>query len=383
MLILHIDIEGGFGGSSRSLAKLVGGLQNILPNYNSVVLCKANGPIEILYEKMGVQCEVFPHMFSRIPLPKYNFRNLLTAIPQLFSIIRLHKKIVSINPDVVHFNYAGLLFNGLLLKLSGYKGIIIIHSRVVWPDNFFGNVFNYLLTYATDKVVAIAEPVRQSHVHNGLPDNKVAIIHNPSNVAAAHSVNHDWQKPCTISYFGTIGNLKGPRRLIELADKLQELEFPYVINVFGAAPRRKSLTKKLDDELNSIIERQNSSDELYRFIYHGHVNDPEEQIAKSDFIVRPSLSNDPWGRDVIETMALGRVIVATGEFDGFVKNKQNGFLVGEWDVDTVAKVIIDTWKNPENYAHICKNAFDFAVVEFHPLTAAKKFVAILGALGVK
>ena len=75
MLILHIDIEGGFGGSSRSLAKLVGGLQNILPNYNSVVLCKANGPIEILYENMGVQCEVFPHMFSRIPLPKYNFRN--------------------------------------------------------------------------------------------------------------------------------------------------------------------------------------------------------------------------------------------------------------------------------------------------------------------
>lgn len=383
MLILHIDVEGGFGGSSRSLVKLVGGLQKILPNYDSLVLCKANGPIELMYQKIGVRCEVFPYMLSRIPLPKYNFRNLFTAIPQLFSIIRLHKKIVSINPDAVHFNYAGLLFNGLLLKLCGFKGVIIIHSRVVWPDNFLANVFNYLLRYAADKVVAIAEPVRQSHVCNGLPNDKVAIIHNPSNLATVHTENHDLQRNCNVSYFGTIGNLKGPRRLIELADRLRELEFPYVINVFGIAPRRKSLTKKLDDELNSIIERQNSSDELYKFVYHGHISDPEEQIAKSDFIVRPSLSNDPWGRDVIEAMCMGRVIVATGEFDGFIKNKQNGFLVGEWDVDKVAKVIINTWEDPENYVQICKNAFDFAVVEFHPSIAAKKFATILTASGAK
>ena len=80
MRILHIDIEGGFGGSSRSLAMYVIGIQRLkAKNYSSHVLCKTAGPIQLIYDKLDVRCEVFPHMLSRIPLAKYNFRNCLTA----------------------------------------------------------------------------------------------------------------------------------------------------------------------------------------------------------------------------------------------------------------------------------------------------------------
>ena len=182
MKILHIDIEGGFGGSSRSLAKLVFGLKNSQSDIESIVLCKASGPIQNEYLASGVQCEIFEHMYSRIPLPKYNFRNLLTSVTRLFNLIRLHRKITEIKPDVVHFNYAGLMFNGLLLKLTGFSGKIIIHSRVLWPQNIFARLFTFILTHSADYVVAIAEPVRDAHVANGLDHSLLRIIHNPSSV---------------------------------------------------------------------------------------------------------------------------------------------------------------------------------------------------------
>ena len=110
------------------------------------------------------------------------------------------------------------------------------------------------------------------------------------------------------------------------------------------------------------------------------IADPEPLIVVSDFIVRPSRDNDPWGRDVIETISHGKVIIAKGYFDGFVKRDANGFIVGEWDVNHVEDIIIDTWSDPDRYAKICQNAINFAKTEFAPETAASKFTATLADL---
>ena len=183
-------------------------------------------------------------MLSRIPLAKYNFRNCLTAVPELFDVFRLHHKIVSCKPDIVHLNYAGLMFNGILLKLSGFNGHIITHSRVIWPQNAFARLFTHLLLRSSDHVIAIAAPVRQAHIANGFPPDKISVIHNPS-ISSCASNNSDKldQSVCRISYFGTIGNLKGPERLIELADVLEKREFPFDMKIYGAPPRRRSYTK--------------------------------------------------------------------------------------------------------------------------------------------
>jgi hypothetical protein len=268
MKILHIDIEGGFGGSSRSLAKLVFGLKNSQSDIESIVLCKASGPIQDEYLANGVQCEVFEHMYSRIPLPKYNFRNLLTSVSELSNLVRLHRKISEIKPDVVHFNYAGLMLNGLLLKLTGFRGKIIIHSRVLWPQNIFARLFTLILKHSTDHVVAIAEPVRDAHVANGLNQSLLRVIYNPSSsfiLIENSSLSIPINERCAISYFGTIGNYKGPSRLIELADYLKAKKFRHAIHVFGNAPRRSSFTKDLNIELLKIQERQNLSEEFYEF----------------------------------------------------------------------------------------------------------------------
>lgn len=377
--ILHIDIEGGFGGSSRSLAMYVRGLREVNKGrFTSHVLCKSPGPIQNIYEEIDVHCEVFPFMFTRIPLPKYNIRNLLSSIPKLIDIWRLHKKIGDIQPDIIHLNYAGLMFNGRLLKLFGYQGRIITHSRVIWPKNIFARLFSLYLYKSTDHLIAIAEPVRQAHLLNGFPSKNISVIHNPSVSLSTPKFSQKQNKAiCCIGYFGTVGNLKGPERLIELADILEARQFYFDIKIFGAAPRRRSLTKKLDTELSAIVQREKESKEKYQFSYQGHVPDPEAQIIASDFVVRPSKENDPWGRDVIETMSHGKIIIATGHFDGFINNQINGFLVGEWDAENVADIITKVWADRQYYGRVCKNAYDFAKLEFAPKNAASKFVSII------
>ena len=134
----------GYGGSSSLEASI--GLKKFTTEIESIVICKASGPIQTEYLANGVQCEVFEHMFNRT-LPKYNFRNLLTSIKDLHSLFRLHRKICEIEPDVVHFNYAGLMFNGLLLKLTGFQGKIIIHSRFCGLKIFCETIYFFIKSF--------------------------------------------------------------------------------------------------------------------------------------------------------------------------------------------------------------------------------------------
>jgi len=59
-----------------------------------------------------------------------------------------------------------------------------------------------------------------------------------------------------------------------------------------------------------------------------------------DIMVRPALSADPWGRDIIEAMALGKPVIATGNSEFFIKNNENGFLVPPSDPLTMSEKII-------------------------------------------
>ena len=50
--ILYIDIEGGYGGSSRSLFNMVSNLNNKL--FEPVVICKKKGPTTEKLTKMNI-----------------------------------------------------------------------------------------------------------------------------------------------------------------------------------------------------------------------------------------------------------------------------------------------------------------------------------------
>ena len=62
-------------------------------------------------------------------------------------------------------------------------------------------------------------------------------------------------------------------------------------------------------------------------------------LKDMDIVVRPSLTGDPWGRDIIEAMALGKPIIATGSSDFFVENGITGYLTPVEDYESMANRI--------------------------------------------
>ena len=55
--ILYIDIEGGFGGSSRSLLNMILGLNKDI--FEPVVICKKNGPTHKKLNSLGFKLELW------------------------------------------------------------------------------------------------------------------------------------------------------------------------------------------------------------------------------------------------------------------------------------------------------------------------------------
>jgi hypothetical protein len=160
--VLHVDIEGGFGGSSRSLRELVIALISEVPNQR--VLLKTKGPSFEIYEKHAVSVEVFPKVFSWIPLKQHNTRNLISGLSKLHDLIAFCRHLLRQNVNVIHFNHDGLLFAAAVVKLMKPKQKIIIHSRYEWPKNLFSKIFAKFLNFGSDKIIAISKAVQSSLV---------------------------------------------------------------------------------------------------------------------------------------------------------------------------------------------------------------------------
>lgn len=92
----------------------------------------------------------------------------------------------------------------------------------------------------------------------------------------------------------------------------------------------KKILKKLlhiEDYLGEIFDKikELKKDKYLKLIPYTY--DIYPIIKDSDIIVRPSLSLDPWGRDIIEGMAFGKPIIATGSSSFYIIPGETGFLV--------------------------------------------------------
>ena len=79
--ILHLDTEGGWGGSSISLFNIVSNLDKKI--FKSHVICRKEGPIINKYKKIKILVERNFNLYSFSPKPHTNNLKLfITTLPQ-------------------------------------------------------------------------------------------------------------------------------------------------------------------------------------------------------------------------------------------------------------------------------------------------------------
>jgi len=345
---LHIDIEGGWGGSSRSLFELA---SKFHPNQiQPIIAHKQKGPIIKRYKKIGIQTHHLPEIFSYSPkLRVKNFKNFVASIPQMLRLPKITKKIINMvrlyKIQIIHLNYEGLFIMAKLLK-EKLDIPIICHSRTQIPNDIFGRYLIKTLSNSVDHVFFISpqERKRFCKIERGSKVSK-SIMWNIS----SENKKRYLKKTSEVVYFGGIGFDKGTDRLIDIAKELKS-EKEIKIVVYGVERNKKGFLEHL------IMESKNYGIQN-KIIFRRHNSYPEQIMRRSLALIRPSRYNDPWGRDVIEATCNGLPVLATGKFSGVVKSKINGFLFNTFNAKKIAQRIIELHNNQDLWNRLSKSGF--------------------------
>jgi glycosyltransferase involved in cell wall biosynthesis len=133
----------------------------------------------------------------------------------------------------------------------------------------------------------------------------------------------------------------------------------------GFTPKKTNLIKVL---LRKLLGKSNFSYELYKFYTKNKLSKTVtflnnrknvlNVIKTFDIAVRPSYSGDPWGRDIIEYMALKKPVVATGKSEFYIKNGITGFLVEPRNFEMLGEKIFWLNKNNDRRTQMGETAFN-------------------------
>jgi glycosyltransferase involved in cell wall biosynthesis len=354
--VLCLDIEGGYGGSSRSLYELV----RHLPAEVAVeVWCRRQGPIQQRYAALGIPCRVtadMPHISSlpRVSRNLYAYGRFLLRWKAGLPFRRALASAAS-RFDVVHFNHEGLflLARWLHRQRSRRKAAALTaHVRTCLPPSAFSRWQFRALAGAVDRLAFITENERRrAELLSGtsLDGDVIYNVAAPPPVAAHADLAVDPR--FKVAALGNYAFVRGIDRLVDVAAEIKGRDRSSGI-VFVVAGNM-ALPRSLPGLLGEVGRRGGDLADyaaakgvagMFRFL--GHVSEPEAVLAGCDMAVRPSRQGDPWGRDVIEAMAQARPVLATGSYSRFVETGVTGLLHGEFDPSQWADDILALAEDP-------------------------------------
>ncbi len=329
--LLHVDIEGGFGGSSISLYNLVKLLDK--KKFKCHTIVKIKGPIYQKYKSENIDVIHLSNIYSFIPKPQgvNNFKLFLYSLKDIFKlpigIIEIIKIIKQKKIDVIHLNFEGLFLMGFFLKLfTGKK--IVTHFRSTLPkESFFHDLICKLIIFISDKIIFINNYERKKFLSKFKKVQSCFTIYNFSSI----NFKKKKIKRKGIVYFGNISFFKGVDKLIDVAKALNELNIKEKIFIYGL-PRGEL---KFFERFKSKIKKE----KLKNIKIMGRSNNPEKIIKRSLLLLRPSRWDDPWGRDIIDSIHALTPCITSGSSNELVKNGYNGYLVKDFEPKKVSFII--------------------------------------------
>jgi glycosyltransferase involved in cell wall biosynthesis len=272
----------------------------------------------------GVEIVPLPHLVRR-----------LDPLKDFLAWANLLRLLAAENPDIVHTHTSKA---GILGRIAAWTARIpcIIHT----PHGhvFYGHfghltsrsflAVERLVAFITHKVVALTEAERDDYIACGLcRPEKIAVIHSGVDVGHYMKAEVDIRnKKSSLGLnpgflvVGTVGWLlpiKGPMILLEAMQDVWK-GHPEVDLIFVGKG-------ELEGQLRAEAHRIGGGD---RVKFLGWRSDIPEIMRLLDIFVLPSL-NEGMGRVVVEAMAAGRPVVASGVGGilDLVKHRQNGLLV--------------------------------------------------------
>ncbi len=342
---LHVDIEGGWGGSSRSLFELLRRLDRA--RFAPLVAHRQEGPLQARYAAIGIPTAHVPEIGSFVPRRHKNLRNFVASLPRLrrlgTAVARLAALAERHQADLIHLNYEGLFLLAERLKRAT-KLPIACHNRAHLPENLWGRWLVRRMTRSCDQLFFIS-PQEESRVRalagGRMPPGEVVW-----NMAPDPLPRRAFSDPPEAVYLGSIDPTKGSARMLDIAAALNALDAPPLrLAIYGSARSGSGLLE--------VMRRRIVAEGLgERVEMRGHTPDPEPVLASALALIRPSREDDPWGRDVIEATAFGVPVLATGTYQGVVEPGVTGYLYETFDAMAMARQLCVLAAEPDHWQRL-------------------------------
>lgn len=355
MRVLCLDSEGGHGGSSRSLFELLRGLKRSGEDLEIKVLTLRGGVILERYEAIGIRAD------QSLPLPR------LTAVGRASRQLISHGRFLRdwnrttagresllaevAQADVVHLNHESFAdLGGWIARKTGVP--VTCHIRTRPPAGWAARRQAAVLAATCRELVFITENESDHFRSLGGNDVRSTILYN-----ACPTYDMSGAPGCTskdefrVAVLGNFSLVRGSHLLPQIAKAVRDqsgMRLTFV--VAGDGNITHSERRRIGTDATTLGQLVEEVGVAECFEIHGHVSNPEQVVQETDCLLRPSVEGNPWGRDVLEALALGRAVVAAGTYDRFVEDGVTGRLVPDAEPSTFAAALLDLADNPERVA---------------------------------
>lgn len=346
--VLCLDSEGGFGGSSRSL------YESIAPMDRSAlelkIWCARQGPIAARYAALGIACQAAPLMPRTTALPRLS-RSLYGLLRVALAFWRARPFLAQLldaanASDLVHLNHESLYLLAHWLKRRS-KTPIVMHVRTNLVASPIARCQTRLMARSSKRLVFITENERDNFIRLGGEAAHGRVIYNIARPLDAGVTPHAAipQDGCfTVAALANFALVRGTDRLLDIAAELKRRGRTDIRLVIAGDMRMKGrlprALKGADPNATSLdqLAKARGLDDVMMFL--GHVAEPERVLAGVHALIRPSREDNPWGRDVLEALASGKPVIATGRYGRFVETGITGILLAPYSTSAAADAII-------------------------------------------
>lgn len=365
--ILYVT-EFSTGGSIESLLTLIGGLDkgefratvlfHLMPDSAicervetagaEVVCINPRGPAKREYRKpkrLNMQLRLRRRLGERIEYVyasiKYAFYYARSRLP-VYRAIR--EQLQKIRPDLVHFN------NTVIADTPGIHAARTCGIPAVAHVRNFGEVtyLSVVISRSIRTFICISTAVHDYLVSRGVDEKHCIVIPNAvdlerfshaETMPAPIREEFGWSETDkVIAMVGRIVSWKGQRYFIRAIAEARKSD----ASIHGLIVGDDFETGERDDyifNLKSLIEELDLGDAI-RFA--GHRSDIPNVMKAADVVVCASSKPEPFGRVIIESMAVGKPVIATdaGGATDIIDNGVNGLLVPIRNSDAMAEAMV-------------------------------------------
>jgi glycosyltransferase involved in cell wall biosynthesis len=368
----------GYGGAELMLLTLLERLDRA--RVTPVLLTPAEGMLTEGARALGVETRVVPVAPSLLGVARSGAGSRLGAAAAVAALpascLRLARAIAAARADVVVTNSAKAhVYGSLAGRLARRPVVWRMHDTIDSPD--FGLSTRRLLLGVGRRVpalvLAVSDSAGRALVEGGIPAERVTTLYNGIDLAALRAAAARRAAPANgalrVGSIGRLTPLKGHAVVIDAAARLLEQGVDARFVIAGAAAR------EAPGHLRELRERAETLGIAERVELISPFGDLAELLSGLDVLVHASVLPDSLPTTVIESMALGKPVVAT-ELGGaleLVRDDETGLLVPPNDPARMAQAIAALISSPDRRASVGSAAFAEASARFGVQAFAEGF----------